>query len=177
MHKKLETNVILLAIAVPRVDTTRFQVDAGAQEVQASVTLSRGEALLRQQDVVLTFDVTENVIYVLNDANNNGVFDTGEQRRMVQFPEAVEFGRGGAAAINGATAAVSFTKMSESVPSLKFHRNGSASEEGTIYITSTRALGGNGTGFPQDTRALKVQRSTGSVRCYSYRTLAWQEGC
>ena len=77
--------------------------------------------------------------------------------------------------MNGVTDAISFTKVSETLPALLFHRNGAGSEEGTIYLTSVRAVGV--TGFPQDARALKIERSTGNVRCYSYRTLTWLEGC
>ena len=81
----------------------------------------------------------------------------------------------GAPAIGGMTDAISFTKMSEGLPALKFHRNGAASEEGILYLTSTRAAASDD--IPQDTRALMVERATGRIRCFSYRTLAWVEGC
>lgn len=166
---------LLTSIAVPRVDFVRFQVAGAVREVQSSVTAARGQALLRQHDVVVTFDVSDDRLYVLTDANNNGVTDTGEMRRMIQLSENVKFDRGGAAALNGVTDALSFTKESESLPALSFHRNGAATEEGTFYLTSLRAAGG--TDYPQDTRALTVVRSTGNVHCYSYRTLTWLEGC
>lgn len=166
---------VMFTIAMPRINVVRFQVSSGAQEIQSAITASRGQALLRQHDMVLTFDVSEDRLNVLNDANNNGITDTGEFRRVVELSESVKFDRGGAPAINGATNAVSFTKVSESLPALEFHRNGSASEEGTIYITSIRGAGK--TTFPQYTRALRLERSTGTIRCYSYRTLNWEEGC
>jgi prepilin-type N-terminal cleavage/methylation domain-containing protein len=166
---------IIVTIAVPRIDVARFQLDAAVQEVLSKVAVSRGQALLRQHDIVLTFDEPGDRFYVLYDADNSGSTTSGELRAMVQLPDRVKFGRGGAPAISGMTDAVPFTKVSESLPALRFHRNGSASEEGIVYLTSGRAAGS--TGFPQDTRALKVERATGSVRCLSYRTLAWVEGC
>ena len=166
---------IIVSITVSKVDIERFKLDAAGHEVTSKVAVSRGQAILRQHDIVLTFDESGDRFYVLYDADNNGSTTSGELRSMVQLPERVKFDRGGAPAINGMTHAISFTKVSESLPALRFHRNGSASEEGVIYLTSVRAAGNSG--FPQDTRALKVERATGSVRCLSYRTLAWVEGC
>jgi hypothetical protein len=123
---------------------------------------------------VLTFDEPRDRFYVLYDDNNNGAADSGEQRRTVQLSTGVKFGRGGAPAIGDFNNAISFTRVSDGLPALKFHRNGSASEEGLVYLTSARAVLSD---YPQDTRALMVVRSTGRVRCFSYRTLAWVEGC
>ena len=63
----------------------------------------------------------------------------------------------------------------QALPALTFHRNGAASEEGVIYLTSLRGAAGDDNS--QDTRALQIERATGCVRCFTYRTLAWQEGC
>ena len=166
---------ILMTIVIPRIDVARFQLNAAIQEVASAVASARGQAILRQHDYVLMFDVDEDKFFVLYDVNNNGQTDTGEELRTVQLSERVKFDRGGATAINGVTAAISFTKVVEQLPALTFHRNGAASEEGILYLTSVRGAGG--TNSPQDTRALKVERATGRVRCFTYRTLAWLEGC
>jgi prepilin-type N-terminal cleavage/methylation domain-containing protein len=166
---------ILMTIAMPRIDAGRFQVDGGVREVAAIVASYRGLAITRQHDFVLTFDVPGDRFHVLFDANNNGTTDTGEQRVTVQLADEVAFGLGGAAALNGASEAISFTKRSDDLPALTFHRNGAGSEEGTLYITVARAarIGG----WPEFTRALVIERSTGRLHCSSYRTLSWTEGC
>ena len=164
---------ILMLIAAPRIDVPRFQLDAAMREVGSAVASARGRAILRQHDYVLMFE--EDGFIMLYDENNNGETDAGEERRTVQLPERVTFDRGGATPMLGMTEAVSFTKMAESLPALTFHRNGAASEEGVIYLTSLRAAGGNNNS--QDTRALQIERATGRVRCFTYRSLAWQEGC
>jgi len=166
---------ILMAITMPRIDASRFQVDAGVREVASTITKYRGQAIVRQHDFVLTFDVQGDRIHVLHDANNNGTAETEELRVTVQLAEEVAFGLGGAAALNGASEAISFTKRSESLPALTFHRNGAGSEEGTVYISAAKAarIGG----WPELTRALVIERSTGRVHCSSYRTLSWTEGC
>ena len=166
---------ILTGIAVPRIDAARFQVDATAQEVASVVAGARAKALLKQHDVVLTFDVAGDRLYVLEDLDNSGAAGTGEERRMVQLSGGVKFDRGGATPIRGVTDVISFTKVSESLPSLTFHRNGAASEEGIVYLASGRGAGA--TTFPGDTRAMTVERATGRVRCFSNRTGQWLERC
>ena len=164
---------ILMLIVAPKIDVERFQLDAAMREVGSAVASARGRAILRQHDYVLMF--REDGFVLLDDANNNGQTDAGEERRTVQLPERVTFDRGGATPILGLTEAISFTKTAEQLPALTFHRNGAASEEGVIYLTSFRAAGAADNS--QHTRALQVERATGRVRCFTYRTLAWQEGC
>lgn len=166
---------ILMSTVIPRVDVARFQLDAAIHELSSAIAGARGHAILRQHDYVLMFDDDRHAFFVLNDANNNGKSDTGEERRTVQLSERVKFDRGGAEAILGLSDPISFTKTAEDLPSLTFHRNGSASEEGVVYLTSIRAA--HAAHNPQDTRALRVDRATGRVRCFTYRTLEWQEGC
>jgi prepilin-type N-terminal cleavage/methylation domain-containing protein len=166
---------IMMSITMPRIDIARFRVDAGVRGVASTISRYRGQAIVRQYDFVLTFDVQGDRIHVLHDVNNNGTADQDEERVTVLLTEAVAFGLGGATALNGASEAISFTKRSESLPALTFRRSGAASEEGTVYITAAKAarLGG----WPELTRALVIERSTGSVHCSSYRTLVWVEGC
>jgi prepilin-type N-terminal cleavage/methylation domain-containing protein len=166
---------ILLTIAMPRIDVARFQVDAGVQEIASHITAYRGQAIVRQHDFVMAFDVAQDRVNVLFDANNNGTADEGEERRVIQLSDYVSFGRGGASALSGMATAVSFTKKFGTLPALTFRRNGAASEEGGVYITSLRSDGN--TAFVEDTRALRVERSTGRVQCFSYRTQEWVEGC
>ena len=166
---------ILLAIVLPRIDVARFQLDAALQEVGSALAAARGQAILRQHDYVLMFDEVGDKFLVLNDVNNNGMTDIGEERRTVQLSERVKFDLGGATPIMGLTDAIAFTKVAEGLPALTFHRNGAASEEGVIYLTSVRSAGGDSNS--QHTRALQIERATGRVRCFTYRTLAWQEEC
>ena len=164
---------ILMLIAAPRIDVPRFQLDAAMREIGSSVALARGRSILRQHDYILMFH--ENGFVLLEDRNNNGSTDPGEERRTVELPDRVRFDRGGATPMLGLTQAISFTKTAEELPALTFHRNGAASEEGVIYLTSVRAAGAEVNS--QDTRALRIERATGRVRCFTYRTLSWREGC
>jgi Tfp pilus assembly protein FimT len=166
---------ILLSIVMPRIDVARFQMDAAAQEVGATMGSARGQAILRQHDYVLMFDASLDEYFVLEDANNNGQTDSGEERRTVELPGGVTFGLGAASPLLGLAPAISFTKTKEQLPALTFHRNGATSEEGVVYLTSLRAsYRDQGAG---DTRAILVERATGRARCFTYTVSVWKEGC
>ena len=171
----LTVSGILMTIVVPRIDVQRFQLDTAVQEVASAISSSRGQAILKQHDYVLTFDQDNDRFFVLADANNNGEVDEGEENRVTELSEGVKFSRGGATAIRGESNGVSFKKKARELPALKFHRNGASSEEGIIYLTSVRADAADGS--EQDTRALKIERSTGQVICMTFRTETWEEGC
>jgi len=166
---------ILVSVAMPRINLDRFRIDSGVHTVASAIAASRSQAILQQHDMVLIFDEANREFRVLTDANNNGVADSGESLRTVDLEDGVTYGRGGAKKLTSDDGNVTFELKIGGLPALRFHRNGSASEEGVIYITSMRAA--QGSSFPEDTRALKIERSTGRVTCYTYRTLSWEEGC
>ncbi|MFV2007661.1 MAG: Tfp pilus assembly protein FimT/FimU [Longimicrobiales bacterium] len=162
---------ILAGVAAPRINLAKFRLDGAVREVASYIISSKSTALLKQHDVALLFDQTNNVIRILMDTNNNGATDAGETLRTEQFGDGVVFGRGGAPALPGGSATITFQKKIDGLPSVRFHRNGSASEEGLLYLTS------RGPANPQNGRAIGVVRATGQVRCWSYATLVWKEGC
>jgi hypothetical protein len=65
---------------------------------------------------------------------------------------------------------VTWTETQDGLPALTFRRNGSASEESILYLTSER-------GAVEDTRAIEIERATGRLRCYSYATGTWIQTC
>jgi prepilin-type N-terminal cleavage/methylation domain-containing protein len=165
---------IMAGFAAPRINLAKFRLDGAVREVASYIVASKSKALLKQYDVVLLFDEPGNVIRILTDENNNGATDPGETIRTVEFGDGVIFGRGGAPALPGGGATITFKKKVDGLPSLRFHRNGSASEEGLLYLTSQGAANG---GYPEHARAIGVERATGQVRCWSYATLVWKDGC
>ncbi|GMR14325.1 MAG: hypothetical protein BMS9Abin29_2574 [Gemmatimonadota bacterium] len=165
---------VMTSIAAPRINLTKFRLNSALHETASVVTASKSKAILRQHDVILVFDGTKSELRILMDENNNAAADDGEDFRTVQLNDGVRFGRGEAPALPGGPAAITFAKQFGTLPSLTFRRNGSASEEGVIYLTSQRAEMG---GFLEDARAITVDRSTGQVRCLSYAQLEWKRGC
>ncbi len=166
---------IITAIAYPRIDTARFKIDAAMRGVGTTLLASQRTAVTRQHDVVVMFDVPNNLLRILWDADNDGVIDPGEHVRVLDLGTPVEFGRAAANPMPEiGSATISFTQQAAAMPALTFHRSGSASEEGGFYITSTRAAAGGD--FPGDTRAVRVERGTGRTTWYRWLPPVWKLG-
>jgi hypothetical protein len=165
---------VLAYIAVPIVEVARFRMDGAARGSMAALVAAQRLAVSRQHDVVITFDTVHVRLRIHQDRNNDGLVNEGEPIRTVNLDEGVAFGRGQAPAMGTDAGAVTFTERQDQLPALRFIRNGSASEEGTFYLTSTRT--GQGAKYERDARAVRVERSTGRVMWYSYNPPAWREG-
>lgn len=165
---------LLAAISLPRIDYARFRTDGGMQAVGTALLASQREAVARQHDVAVLFDVPGRSLRVLYDTNNNRATDPGERVRVVALDEHVVFGRGAAPARAFGTGVVGFTRQIAGMPAVVFHRNGSASEAGGVYLTSRRAAGG--TSHVSDTRAVEMVRATGRPEWFRYDGDQWKRG-
>ncbi len=167
--------VAIMGIALPNIDVARFRLDGEVQSLALMINSAQRLAVLRQYDIVLAFDETEDRIRLHHDTDKDGVVDTGEEVRFIQLEDEVVFGRGGATALPEGGANVTFTEVQDGLPSMTFRRNGSASENGVIYLTSL--LASRVGGHSEHTRAIAIERATGQVTCMSYRTSSWEIGC
>jgi hypothetical protein len=128
-------------------------------------------AVTRQHDVLVLFDVANQMIHVHEDTDNDGVRDAGERQRGYPLGDGVVFGLNGATARAMGATPITFTQVFQGMPAVVFHRVGSASEARGIYLTSQRA------GHPEDTRAIEVERSTGRVSWYKFGPPStWKRG-
>ncbi|MDH4045124.1 MAG: prepilin-type N-terminal cleavage/methylation domain-containing protein [Gemmatimonadota bacterium] len=156
---------VMVAIALPRIDVSRYRVNSAMQTAGLLLISAQQQAVTRQHDFVVGFDAPNGSIRVHQDANNDGKIDAGERVRNWPLGDNVVFGRGGAPAFAIGQPAVTFTQVREGLPSVIFHRSGSASEYGGFYLTSRRsALGG----LSRDARAIEVERATGRATWYRY---------
>lgn len=164
---------VLSALVVPKIEVVKYRMDGAARGVMAALVSAQRQAVSRQHDVVVAFDTVNRRLRIHQDRNRDGVVDGDEPTRIVPFDDGVEFGLGGAPALGG-SAPVTFTETQDGMPVIRFIRNGSASEEGYVYLTSTRA---SRTGkAPGDARAVEVVRATGRVTWYYYGSDQWQKG-
>jgi prepilin-type N-terminal cleavage/methylation domain-containing protein len=164
---------IILTIAAPSISPDRWRSDGAVQVVAIAMNAAQRTAVLRQHDVVLTFERSNDRIRVHLDLDNDGDVDGDEATRVIELPETMGFKNTGAAAISGGTPPITFATGSED-PTLTFHRNGSASDEGAVYLGPVR---GRRSSTPTASRAVTIERATGVVRCYSYRNGSWEEAC
>src|SRR5688572_3321518 len=165
---------IVAAMVAPRVDLARYQVDSGMREVATTLMLAQKEAVASQHEVLVAFDTAERALEIHWDANNNHTQESTERIRRVGLGDGVAFGRpSGVTARAFGSAVVEFNSIGGQ-PTVVFHRNGSTSESGGIYLTSVRATRA-GASYPNDTRAIEFERATGRAEWFRYRG-SWQRG-
>ena len=162
---------VLASIALPRIDMGRSRVDGGAMEIASHLMLAQRVAVLRQHDVRVLADTAAAALRMHEDRDNDGTQDVGEPVVMKALGDGVALALAGSQGLHAGSGAVTFAEGPEKMPVLVFHRNGSASEEGVLHVTSA------GAGRSDHDRAVHVERATGLSTCWSRRTGAWQEGC
>lgn len=164
---------IVSALAAPRLDFHRYQIDGAMQEVGSVMLLAQRAAIQQSHNVVVAFDVANSRVRIHADFNNNGQVDGDEPTRVIGLGDVVAFGRGGAPPFFEGTDAVSFSAKQDGMPAVTFYRNGAASEEGGFHLTSNRAAA-NG-GYASDTRALRIERSTGRPVWFRREGSTWKQ--
>lgn len=162
---------ILAGFAAPFIDVSRFRMNSAVVEVATELMAAQRYAVIRGHDVVVAVDEDENWLRIHLDANNDGDIQSDENTRVAQLGDGVTFGRAAGPTLSPSTDIVTFTQTQDGIKALTFHRNGSASEMGYIYLTFARSS------LPKSNRAIEVVRSTAKVKCWSYRTETWQETC
>ena len=162
---------LIAAFAVPRLDFSRFRVNGAVRAVAGRLALAQRTAITLQNNVNVVFNTGTQQITIHEDADNDNVIDIGERTRSYPVGEGVEFGRGGAPTRLYGVDKVSFTRRFNGMPELVFRRDGSASESGGIYLTTTRAAL---TATPKDARSVEVVRATGRAEWYRYDGSAWK---
>lgn len=164
----------MTVIVAPRIDLPHYGIDAGMQLVATTLQTAQRDAVSRQQEVLVSFDTANRRLLIHWDANGDHTVQSGERVRVVGLPDGVTFGRptGVTARAFGSTA-VAFRTIN-ALPTLVFHRNGSASESSGLYLTSIRATR-PGAARPDDTRAIEFDRATGRLDWYRYLG-AWRRG-
>ncbi|MDB4949807.1 MAG: hypothetical protein JWM27_2456 [Gemmatimonadetes bacterium] len=163
---------ILATLALPRLDVTGYRSDAALHSVGTLLLSAQRAAVMKQHAVVVAFDVTGRRIRVHDDLNDNGAIDAGEGIRWEPLDDGMVFGQGSAPAAAVGAGPVTFTKRQTSWPAVTFLRNGSAGEEGGVYLTSRRAVTAGGR--PRDARLVTVARATGRPSWLSYASGSWK---
>lgn len=162
---------ILASIVMPRIDLTRFRINAAMQGVGSSFLAAQRLAITRQHDVIVMIDDQAATLRILSDADNDGRQDTDEKVQVVSFGETIVVGRGTTPAHALGAGPITYSQTRDGRPAVTFHRNGSASESGGLYITSYREAQYGGQ--PKDTRLLEIIRATGRASWWRHDGNAW----
>ncbi|NOT07949.1 MAG: prepilin-type N-terminal cleavage/methylation domain-containing protein [Gemmatimonadales bacterium] len=165
---------ILTRLAYPALNALRAHSESAMIGLGTTLQAAQREAVARGHDVRVIFDGTSNRLQLHFDTNSNGTVDGTERVRGVALDRTVVFGRGAAPARAFGAANINLTVGGST---LVFHRNGSASASGGLYLTTTRgASGGGDAKWAKDARAIEIVRATGRVEWWRYNGVAWMRG-
>jgi prepilin-type N-terminal cleavage/methylation domain-containing protein len=162
---------ILAMLAYPKVNFTQFQMDSGARVVRSTLQTAQRLAVTRQYDMVVSFDLATHRMRVLEDRNNDNVADAGERITWRAFDDSIHFATPPAALDGGvAPAAVTGPGVIEldGMPSVIFRRDGAASTELDIYLSSRRAQS-------NDYRGVHLVRATSRTEWFRYIDGKWKQ--
>jgi prepilin-type N-terminal cleavage/methylation domain-containing protein len=164
---------MLTGIALPHSGLASYQASSGARVVATALSHAQRLAVSEQSDVRVGFDLANNQIRIHEDRDNDNVIDAGERVVFTPLPEGVSFGRGPAVARAMGDETITFTRTQGGLPVLIFHRDGTTSENGGVYLSTVSGLS---VGRTADVRAVEVSRATGRTSWFSYATGAWKAG-
>lgn len=163
---------LLAAVALPRANVSSYKANAGAQVVSSAFSAAQRQAISRQADTRVAFDLANNRLRIHEDRNNDNIIDADERMTFANLPEGITFGRGTAAARAMGAGIVTFTRAQGILPVLVFRRDGTASEDGGVYLSTIAGLSVDRTA---DVRAVEIARATGRATWFSYATGTWKE--
>lgn len=160
---------IFATLAYPRVDFGEYQVDAGARTVRMALQNADRLAVTERHDVVVSFDLVNKRLRILEDSNDNGVADRDERVSYVALENGVHFKAPPAGLSGPVSTAVtgSNLKTVNGMPTIVFRRDAAASTDLEVYLVSSREL-------PSDWRAIQVVQSTGHTDWYRYLDNLWK---
>ena len=152
---------VIMRMALPKLNTGAFRADAAAQQVRSVFQTAQRTSLTRQFDVIVSVDTTTFGLRIAEDSSNDGVIQTDEWKFWRPTGEGNSFTippKG----LNGTVASPvvgSNIKSVSNLPSIIFHRDGSTSSDGEIYVQSSYK-------GRTDYRAITVTRATGRTELW-----------
>jgi prepilin-type N-terminal cleavage/methylation domain-containing protein len=159
---------ILAGFAIPRIDFVKARSDAAARLVRGQLQTAQRLAIQRQYNILVSFDVARNRIRIVEDQNNNGAAESTERILWRSLEEQARFASPPSGiSVGGSAIAGSDLRTLDGMPTITFRRDGSASGNAEIYISSPRSLG-------KDFRGVVVTESTGRAEWFRYDGSTWK---
>ncbi len=161
---------IIVSIAIPRFDYTRFRMDAAARLVRSTMQKAQRMGVQRQYNIVVSFDQVNQSIRVLEDVNNDLVVNGTENRYWYPLPDGAVFGTPPSnIALTGSAAIIGpdLTATADGMVSVIFRRDGSASSDFEVFVGSPNSLARN-------FRGVQVTKATGRSDWYRMVDYVWK---
>lgn len=159
---------ILAALAFPRLRSAQYDADAAMHTVKSALQQAQRFAIVRQTDVMVSFDTAGKRVRIVYDVNNNHQYDAGEEIHWKSLEAAERFivPPSGVQMAGGAPVVGSNLAMRDNYPTVYYHRDGAVSSELELYVSSYRPN-------TSDMRAIHVRQATGRVQFYRYNGSTW----
>jgi type II secretory pathway pseudopilin PulG len=167
----LSVAAIIGGVAITKLNTVGFKMDAAARVAHSAVQQAQRLALTRQFDVIVSFDRSTRRLRIAEDANNDGAIAPDERFRWKALEDSARFDDPPSSVLGGGAAAItgSNLRMVDGMPSITFRRSGSASSDLELYLGSRRQNA-------DDYRGVIVTQSTGRVEWFKYVGGQWRPG-
>jgi len=161
---------LLAGIAIPRINVARMKSDGAARLVRMAVMTAQRTSITRQSNTIVSFDLTNSRIRVVEDYNNNDTLNTTDRVYWRALPEGVQFRTPTMGRVIGGTATSALQgsdlRTVSLYSSIIMRRDGSASSDAEIYFSARADV-------PTDYRAMTIDRSTGRTDLYRWTGTAW----
>ena len=163
---------IVSAFALPRLSLARYRADAAGRLVRTMLQTQQRNAITRQSNVIVSFDLTDNRLRFVQDYNNNDTLNTADLVQYRKLEEGAHFVTPTWNGVNGGTPSGSVTgsalRTVSGLPSVTFRRDGSASSEVEVYVSTRDAV-------RTEYRAVTVTASTGKTNMYKWNGTTWMQ--
>jgi prepilin-type N-terminal cleavage/methylation domain-containing protein len=153
---------VVMAMGVPHLDLSQYRADGAAQQIRSVFQTAQRTSLTRQYDVLVSIDTIQGGLRIAEDQNNNGAIEISEWKFWRPVGEGNHFAVPPISVTQSPiTKSVVGSQLTSitSLPSVIFHRDGSASSDVELYIASTSR-------GRVDYRAVTLARSTGRSETY-----------
>jgi prepilin-type N-terminal cleavage/methylation domain-containing protein len=158
---------IVAAMAVPKMDLAHMKSDAALRQVTTFFVQAQRTALTKQYNVIVSIDVPNNRLRLVEDRNNSSTIDAGDRSMWMALEPGTQF-IASPLVLDGlsGTFATTRAKTVDGYPSIIFKRNGAASSDAAIFFTGKVTDVGS-------IRAVEITQSTGRADPYKYTGSSW----
>ncbi len=158
---------IITLMAIPKLDLSHMKSDAALRQLTSLFVQAQRTALKKQYNVIISVDAPNGRLRLVEDRNNSNTYDNGDRMVWMALEPGVIFVPT-PLALDGISGTVTFLKPKtiDGYPSIIFRRNGAASSDGAMFITTKAS-------DPGSLRGLEITQSTGRSDPYKYTGSAW----
>lgn len=161
---------LIASFAVPRLNYERFRAEAGMRAVRSALQGAQRNAIMRQTNIVVAFNLTGKTVEIIEDANNNCTLDSGERVSVRPLEEGAMFGvpasGPGGTSVTSPIVGPALCTI-HGLKAIQFLRDGATSTDLDIYITSSRAT-------PSHFRLIRVAQASGRTEAMRFDGTTWQ---